>query len=236
MPKKNERPLNASTRLERAPDGGAFFGIRVGSPEQLKGALALAVERCRGKSFAPMYWIYGPRGGGARRGWPIKGVCPVVWGYAGVLYTQFPPWLRDELLPYAERIARSESTPARRLERARALGRFAITESFRLWAFDPLEGREAELLKVFDENPAGSEPLCRELLNSIKAPRCATPLFTTVSSVSTLRPEADNLSALRNSILDVGGIPALVAEESTTREGFLAAWGRALETLNLILE
>lgn len=234
MTKKNGRPLNASLRLERAPARGSLFGIRIGNPEQMKGALALAIEECLGESYAPMYWIYGPNGAVPGGEWPITGVCPVVWAFAGVLYTQFPRWIRDEMIPYATRIAKSESTPARRAERVRTLGRFAITESFRLWAFGPVQKKEKGLLEVYEKDTYESYALYRDVLNSIEGPREGVPLLTTLGSIHHV--EGGHLCALRNSILDVGRIPAMVAEEGAGREDFLGAWGRSLETLNLILE
>jgi hypothetical protein len=200
----------------------------------MKGALALAIEECLQESYAPMYWIYGPSGHVPNGEWPIAGVCPVVWAYAGVLYTKFPKWIRDELMPFTARIAKSESTPARRAERVKILGRYAITESFRLWEFGPVQRKEQELLKVFERDAHESYVLSRDILNAVGAPGAGVPLLTTIGSISLLH--SDHLCALRNSILDVGKISAMVAEEGTTRQDFTEAWDRALNTLNLILE
>ena len=48
--------VNASLLLERSKE----------IPNQYKGALALAIEKELGKSYAPMHWMYGPTGGGTK--------------------------------------------------------------------------------------------------------------------------------------------------------------------------
>ena len=228
-------PTNASVTLSRASSRTVLFGRRVTEGAQLKGALALAIEKELNRTYAPLHWIYGPSGHGAKGTWPIPRVCPVVWAYAGVLYGKFPEWLRDELLPLAGRIAASKTNAKGRRERALALGRYAIDESFRMSDFGPVQDRKAELLLSFNDTPAVAYTLCRDTLNSIQAPDSGIPLLTTLGGLS-LIGDKDHLCALRNSVLSVGEIPARVAEEAPTRSEFLATWERALKTLVQIME
>lgn len=223
---------NTSVHLTRAREGEALFGKRIDTPDQLKGGLVLSLENL-GESYAPMYWIFGPR---SDEGWPVKGVCPVVWGYVGVLYTSFPMWLRDELFNFAGRIARSETGANARQSRVRMLGRYAIEESFNLSEFSPIRRYKDRLLGAYDESPMRAYSMCRDLLNSVKAPSSGIPIISTLGSVSSVvDTKSDNHTRLWGSVLDVGKIPALVAEESRTRDEFLATWDRAVRQLSDIL-
>ena len=154
----------------------------------------------------------------------------MVWAYAGMLYAKFPKWLRDDLIPLAGRMATSNTNAKGRQERALALGRYAIEESFRLSDFGPVQNRKGRLLVSLKDNPTQAYTLCREILNSIQAPNSGIPLLTTMGGLSLLG-DRDHLCVLRNSILSVGEIPALVAEEAPSRVEFLATWDRALNTL-----
>lgn len=235
-PVKKPTPINSSARLKGGPTG-TLFGTRISTAEQLKGALVLSVERALGNSYAPMYWVYGPRGRSDEYPigeWPVKGVCPVAWAFAGVLYTQFPGWLRDELFAFSEALAGSETDHKGRQQRLGILGRYAITESFRLQAFDPIRRHKRKLLELYEADPAACSRFNEELLNRIKAPNQGLPLLSTLRHMAIAREE-ESLPRDRNSILEVGEVPALVAAESPDRKGFLDAWVRAVAILGDVL-